>query len=353
MSEGPLLHKQVKEMHRGNGLVESDLIKNGRSPYSKKRLILTLAKCLVSGFLIFWILRGTNLREIWMALWSANKPLLLLAFSLSLLTIYLRALRWQALLKSKQVNAPISFLIKSILVGIFFDNLMPSIIGGDLVRTFDSWRLANRKADAIAVIIVDRMLGVLALILFALVALIYYSRTMAVLSAFFKWVILAAGVVILALWVIFMAPSRITGLIDKIRFPFSKKIQNAFDKMTNALISFSGYKNILTRGFILSLILQASVVTTFFIIGKSLNIQAPFNSYFLIIPLAFFVMMVPISINAIGIRENVYVFLFSIFYASKPEAIAFAWISFGFIIIRGLIGAIVYAFRNNIDTPWS
>jgi uncharacterized protein (TIRG00374 family) len=338
-------------MQHENRFVESDLIKNGQSLSGNKRLILTLAKCLVSGLLIFWILRGTNLREIWMALWSADKRLLLLALSLSFLNLYLRALRWQLLLKSKQVNAPITFLIKSLLVGIFFDNLMPSVIGGDLVRTFDSWRLAKRKADAIAVIIVDRMLGVSALIVFALVALIYYSRMTTGLSAPYKWVILAAGFIILALWIIFMAPGRNADLIAKIRFPLSKKIQNAFEKLINAFLSFRGYKKILTRAFILSMILQAFAVTTFFIIGKALNIHAPFHSYFLIIPLAFFVMMVPVSINAIGIRENIFVFLFSVFYVSKPEAIAFAWISFGFIIFRGLIGAIVYAFRNNLETP--
>jgi len=338
-------------MIRDNRFVESHLIKNGRWFSNNKRLILTVIKCLVSGLLVFWILRGTNLKEIWIALWSADKFLLLLALSLSFLTIYLRALRWQVLLKSKQINAPISFLIKSILVGIFFDNLMPSIIGGDVVRTFDSWRFGKSKADAIAVIIVDRMLGILALIMFSLGALIYYSRTTTDLTALYKWVILAAGVVILVLWIIFMAPKKVTGLIDKIRFPFSEKIQKAFDKMVNAFLSFSGYKKTLTRAFILSVILQASVIATFFIIGKALNIHAPFHSYFLIIPLAFFVMMVPVSINAIGIRENIFVFLFSVFYVSKPEAIAFAWISFGFIIFRGLIGAIVYAFRNNLDMP--
>ena len=338
-------------MHRDNTADEPHLIKNGRAFSNNKRLILTVIKCLVSGLLVFWILRGTNLREIWMALWSADKLLLLLALSLSFLNLYLRALRWQLLLKSKQVNAPITFLIKSLLVGIFFDNLMPSIIGGDVVRTFDSWRFGKSKADAIAVIIVDRMLGVLALIGFALVALIYYSRMTTDLSALYKWVLLAAGAVILALWIIFMALGKITGLIAKNRFPFSKKIQNALEKMINAFLSFSGYKKILTQAFILSFILQASVIATFFIIGKALNINAPFHSYFLIIPLAFFVMMVPVSINAIGIRENIYVFLFSIFYVSKPDAIAFAWISFGFIIFRGLIGAIVYAFRNNLETP--
>ena len=338
-------------MLRNNKSLELDFINNNQSLSSKGRLILTLIKFLVSGLLVFWILRKTNLSEIWIALRSADIFLLLIAFAMSFLIIYFRALRWQLLLKSKGVSAPTAFLIKSIFVGIFFDNLMPSIIGGDVVRTFDSWRLGKRKADSIAVIIVDRMLGIMALIAFALGALIYYGRVTTDLSALYKWVIVAAGVIILALCIIFMMSARITVLTEKIRFPFSTKIQRAFDKMINAFISFRDYKQILSGAFILSVILQAIVITTFFIIGKALDIHTPFYSYFLIIPLAFFVMMVPVSINAIGVRENIYVFLFSFFYVSKPEAIAFAWISFGFIIFRGLIGAVVYALRSNLEMP--
>ena len=57
-------------------------------------------------------------------------------------------------------------------------------------------------------------------------------------------------------------------------------------------------------------------------------------------------MMLPISINGIGLRESVFVFFFSAFGVVKYQAIAFAWLAYGLVILQGLLGGIVYALRK-------
>ena len=78
----------------------------------------------------------------------------------------------------------------------------------------------------------------------------------------------------------------------------------------------------------------------------ALEFPIPFNHFFLIIPLSIFIMMLPISINGIGIRESIFAFFFLSYGVSKPEAVAFAWLVYGITILQGVVGGIVYALRK-------
>jgi hypothetical protein len=57
--------------------------------------------------------------------------------------------------------------------------------------------------------------------------------------------------------------------------------------------------------------------------------------------------MIPISINGVGLRENIFVFIMSNYQLHKSFAIAMAWIDYGMIVLLGIIGGIVYVMRNN------
>ena len=143
-----------------------------------------------------------------------------------------------------------------------------------------------------------------------------------------------------------MPPQKISALVNKIRFPFSSKLQAILDKITNAFLVFQGQRKSLISALWLSVLLQTNVVIYYYLIAKSLDFPISFYHFFLIVPVALLIMMAPISINAIGIRENVFAFLFSTFGVLKIEAVAFSWLAYALLIIQGLIGGLVYAFRK-------
>lgn len=57
-------------------------------------------------------------------------------------------------------------------------------------------------------------------------------------------------------------------------------------------------------------------------------------------------MMLPVSINGIGLRENVFFFFLALFAVTKTDAIAFAWIEYGILLLQGVGGGLVYALRK-------
>ena len=129
-------------------------------------------------------------------------------------------------------------------------------------------------------------------------------------------------------------------------FPVINKISGIIEKLGNSFWDFRNQKKALLIALLLSLLLQAIVVFYYFLISVSLNFGIPFYNFFLIIPLSIFVMMLPISVNGIGLRENTFFFFLSPFAIAKSDAIAFAWVEFSFILIQGLIGGLVYTWRK-------
>ena len=77
------------------------------------------------------------------------------------------AVRWGVLLRAQHVRLPFSFLTQSFLVATFFNNFLPSNIGGDVVRITDTAKAAGSKTLATTVVLIDRGLGLLGLALMA------------------------------------------------------------------------------------------------------------------------------------------------------------------------------------------
>ncbi len=80
------------------------------------------------------------------------------------------AWRWGLLLGAQGVEVPARTLTGSFLVATFFNNFLPSNIGGDVIRIADTARPAGSKTLATTVVLVDRGIGLLGLVLLAAVA---------------------------------------------------------------------------------------------------------------------------------------------------------------------------------------
>ena len=315
---------------------------------NKKRLILTATKLGVSLLLLYWVLRKTNLAEIFTAVRSTSIPLLMAALSIYFVSYYIRAHRWRVLLKAQGVNASVSFLLKSYMVGIFFSNFLPSTIGGDAVRVYDIWRLGASKSGAVATVVVDRFLGLVGLILFAIGAMLVSEQLSTHLWLLYPWLLLGAVVMLLGFWMLSMLSKQMSMLIPKIRVPLAQKLHNKLSNILTAFLTFKNRKYALAVSLGLSLIVQITVVVHYYLIAKSLDLSVSFESFFLVIPPVTLIMALPVSINAIGLRENAFVFFFGAYgyRVSRPEAVAFAWLAYGIVIIQGLVGGIVYALRK-------
>jgi uncharacterized membrane protein YbhN (UPF0104 family) len=259
----------------------------------------------VSAALVAWILRRTPFQEVGAAFRSADLRFVLPALALQLLDTLVSVRRWRLLIRAQGGEAPFAGLVRAYFVGIFFNNLLPSTIGGDTVRVVHTARLGLGRARALGVIFVDRFLGLLALLLFAIVGALAAGRI--------AWMTAGAAVLGLAAGLLFLR----------------LKLQWRWDVLARA----SGW----------SLLLQISVVLGGWCLARALHVPIPLPYFFLIVPLALIVMMLPVSINAIGVRESSWAFFFAAFGAPAALGVAVAWLSYGLVLLQALIGGAVYA----------
>jgi len=332
----------TKEIPNGTSTV---VVHNGNEK-QKKKVGLFILKAFISLLLILWILRNTNVSEIFRAIRGVNFYLIVIAYSLLFVGHYLSTLRWKTLLQAQGFHASVAHLFKSYMIGIFFNNLLPSTIGGDTSRAYDSWKIGKSKGKAVAVIFVDRFFGLFALLLFALSSLLFSSKLTQNLPFLNFWLIAGAMGMGLIVWVIFMPSLKIVRLIEAFNIPFSKPIKIILEKIIKSFLSFKGNKKALLKALLLSVLLQINVIIHYYLIAEALGFDIAFHNFFLIIPISLFLMMIPISINGIGIRENIFAFFFTILGTQRVDAVALAWIAYGFVIIQGIIGGIIYALRK-------
>ena len=306
-------------------------------PSQRRRRLGLLLRLGVSAGLIAWILTRTPFGEVAAAFRSADLRFILLAALLNPLGYLASVSRWRLLIRAQGGEASRSFLTRSFLVGVFFNNLLPSTIGGDAVRALDTARSGVDRARAVAVVFVDRFVGLLALMLFAIVGLLLSGRLADRVPALYAWVLGGALAMIFAAGLLFLPalPSR--------RAADFLGRGGLLGKAAGALRAFQGQGRVLAEAFAWSLLLQTLVVLNGYLLARALRVPIALPYFFLLVPLALFVMMLPVSINAIGVREGVWAFFFAAFGVAAAKGVAVAWLDYGLVLIQALIGGIVYA----------
>src|SRR3984893_14937885 len=132
-----------------------------------RRYVLMAVKLAVSVALLALLFSRIDVSRLWTSVRRASVPWLLVALSVYLLNVLAATWRWHLLLAAQDVQVRGRTLLGSFMVASFFNNFLPSNIGGDVVRISDTARAARSKTLATTVVLVDRGIGLMGLVLIA------------------------------------------------------------------------------------------------------------------------------------------------------------------------------------------
>lgn len=318
---------------------------NGEAPSRRFRWLKGTLRIAISAVLLVWMVRSANLREIGAALAGISVGFLALANTLQLVGMGIAALRWGGLLRSQGVRIPTGTLVQSCFVASFFRQILPSTIGGDVIRAYDSWRGGASRGVAVATIAVDRLLGLVILALLAIIAFAFSADLGAQIPGLHLWLGLGLAGLSAGAWALFFLPKPLVTWAERSLACLPAAAARPLCKAMNAALIFRGKHAALVRALVLSVLLQLNVVAFYWLIGLALGLPVPAADYLLIVPIATFVMMVPISINGIGVREGIFALLLGAYGVEPATAVAFAWLEYASFLLYGVIGGIVYAAR--------
>src|SRR5712671_892257 len=137
------------------------------TPSLTRRFVSMGVKLAVSGALLALLFSLVDVSKLWANARQASLAWIAAALGLYALTVVVTVWRWWLLLDAQEVVISYRAVLASMSVALFFNNFLPSNIGGDVVRIADTAKVARSKTLAATVVLADRAMGMMGLILIA------------------------------------------------------------------------------------------------------------------------------------------------------------------------------------------
>lgn len=219
----------------------------------------------------------------------------------------LHATRWLILLRAQKVALPWRWAHRVTWVGQFYNSFLLGGLGGDVARVFYLCRDAPaQKAGGLASIAVDRLMGVLTLLGFAILAFLLKAHLLAT-SAELRWVWITALTVLVAAVIGFsllwrFGPERWPAFL---RRPLGeKRLQTAQDLFERTRHT--------PRRHLAALVLTAPIwlldMTAVWLFARAVGLPLPYGETCLAVTVAYTATALPISVGGHGVREGALIF---------------------------------------------
>jgi hypothetical protein len=253
-------------------------------------------------------------------------------FGLYLFNQVLTAWRWKTLLKLTGIREPLRNLTIAVLYGQTINKLLPSSIGGDSARIAYLFKVnPGHKTAALSATLMDRLLAFLALFLLGFIALPFST----VLDSAQRWaagmsLVILFGLLGLVFWG--AVDHWVQGVIGWTRIP--DRFQQALARFWQVFLTFRSQKQALLGALTISLLRQGLMLLNLYLLFKLLGAQVKLIDLFLVIPVVTVLVILPISIGGIGVREAALAVLLGI---SSESVLSFTLIRYSFIILVPLI----------------
>ncbi len=314
----------------------------------KKKISLILRIVVSIGLITYLVLtQFKDLRGAIDTLKSASIYLLLLSLSTHVFGIWITAVRWNTLLRTQGIRLSMGYITSSVLIGFFFNNFLPTSIGGDVFRTYDISRKAKiPMGTSASIIIVERFTGIVSAATYAIIALVLGFTAIGGQSIIIPIIIFFVLSLIIGAMILnprLFGAKKIGRFMDK--YSFLKKIKNKLKNVIDTFQSFRKFKWALTKAFIYSFLLQFAVILNYYLASKALGIELGLTAFIFIVPIVALIAMLPISIGGIGLRENSLVFIMTALGAARSPSALTSLILFAMLILIGIIGGLVYVIR--------
>jgi hypothetical protein len=298
------------------------------SPIAMQR-IKFLIRLLVSVSILAVILRSIDVRPAFQVVVDARPEWLLLALVMQFCSTAASAYRWQLIMRNLGFGQSFSFYWDSYFKGMFFNQGLPTSIGGDALRVLDVAARGFRKRDALYGIAIDRITGLGALLLLALLAHLVYPDLLPghvyhpILWLSAAGLLALAGLSLLGRW----------RWLD--RYPQLAILNTASNRLLQAV---SGRRFVLIAS---SLLIPLLAMLGFFAVGRALGLRYDLLTYLAIVPPALVLTVIPISIAGWGVREGALVGLFSLIGADKTVVLMMSLVYGLMLILVSLPGLVV------------
>jgi uncharacterized protein (TIRG00374 family) len=313
---------------------------------SRSRRALRLAATLaLSALCVWYIVAKIDLRRTGRVLGDADPWLLVLALAILVGALVPLAWRWQKLLAARGIDDSLPWLLRAYFVSYTAGQILPTSLGGDAMRIFETARRHPGAGGPVAgSVVLERLLGAgstlaLGLVGFAL-ALGRYD------VGAYVWLELLIAVGTAALAVVAFARraraplKRVEPLLARL------KLDRPLGALYRGLHGYRDHARLVWTLLALTVAVQALRVLTIWLAGRAVGVHLSPLPYFVMGPLFFLVMLAPFTVNGLALREAFFVSFLGQLGVDADRAFATGFLYFLLTVALSLPGAALWAWES-------
>ncbi|OGJ91800.1 MAG: hypothetical protein A2487_04445 [Candidatus Raymondbacteria bacterium RifOxyC12_full_50_8] len=268
------------------------------------------------------------------------------ALGVHLACIGLLTVRWQMLLSLQGMRIGFFRLFAYYLIGFFFNNFLPTNIGGDISRVINTAKHKGKTVESVAVVFMERFIGFLAVFVLALVSMLLNRQWIGNLPALYALVLFAFAIGA-TLLVLFNKTIRtaVKTLIARVGFIH---LNNTLAKLFQSIQLFQGNARALVVVLALSFVYQFVLALYTMLAAHGVHAPAPFFPVFFVIQITTLICVIPISMNGLGVREYLYVQILLLSGVPAERTMALQLVLFCIMYFESLMGGCLFLLQKGI-----
>lgn len=291
--------------------------------------VKTAVKLIVTVVIFYFLFKYIDFKQLLGILAKSHGGYILVAFAAQMASTFLAAYRWRLIMKELQFSEKVSFYVQSYFKGTFFNQVLPGSIGGDATRMIDLVRKGYDKKDAFYGIFVDRVVGLVGLLVLNLIANLLFADT------FPTWLFNLINLITLG---------GIGGFIlmmnlDKFTFLARLKGLDLLHRLGLRMQKLYASRLLLIRHIAISLVVHLFTVIAIYFLALSVDVFVGFEIFLIAVPPVFLLTIVPISLAGWGVREGAMVGILMLVGIAQAKILAISILYGILLIITALPGA--------------
>ncbi len=301
----------------------------GQTPF---RIASNVLRVAVSALLLGWIGWQTDWPNVSRAFATLRGEFWLAALGLLLVTQVVGSVRWRLFAHALRFTQSLPRMTGYAFIGNFFNLVLPTSMGGDVIRAWYLDGKSGRKLAAFASVFLDRLNGLVVLIVMACTAVLLAPVELPAWIPLCVWGCAAGGIAGLA--TLFLC-ARFGGARFG-RLPVKRVRQ------LRTMLQLLKEPRTFLAATLLSLFVQMASVGIVWLIGQGLRAPIPTAYYWILVPMVSLLTLLPVSINGMGVREGGVVLFLAPLGVEQATALTLAFLWFLVYAAGSLLGGVVY-----------
>jgi len=310
---------------------------------SKSSICSILIRVSVSAVLLLVIFLRMDVGSFLELLRNVDKTLLFYTFLFYLGTIFWAGFRWKVMIHPLVSDVRLWDTVSFYFVGFFFNNFLPTSVGGDVMRAWGVGAIYRKMKESFASALIERLLGLYATLFVAICAIPFAGiNTNSII------ITVLVMLFIVVLFMVFLFSNRAVRFLLKILYKirFLRKASDTLESFVETVRVYRSRRKTVFYGFLISVVYQFLLILEVYLVSLSLGMNVPLIVYLSVVPIVWVISFIPVSLNGLGLRELGFsVTLTQLGYASE-NAVAVSLMVWFVGLCASVIGAVIFAVRK-------